>query len=514
MSTYNPKGMTLVPAAFWAGAITPVPIMVPKFSSIQIPKYASDPHKKYWNITKSPDAPTVVGNIYTNAMGDFSFYPVIAFGGRIMTTASSATSVNTTMIQTHPKYDNTRYSFSGRSYGVGSSAGLVRSVSEIPNLARYSYLEPGYKTSVSCTVNESSLFNIWPMFGSRYSGVPVDYLAVGPLPNSKLGSDTYTRGRFNRTFPAKVAAKIPIIAFYSVVDLVAVAALSAHGRNVISIATLGSGSLANETGPNSNYGFLNNTQCEVTFTPRCFNVSVDVNELLISVVDTNMTNVPDMDPTTQSLGSGLGVIANRTMIEIGQFSHIYTTLFTSVVGDMLVSNVRNAYQNTGVKNTNSSNTEVNQMGISQAFESIIDDILLGQSGAQFMIAPNGKQTAKVTAKVDALRIGQNIYIYGIAALNFLLLLVLSIEAARLKLWKYLPQFNYNDPTNLIIAASLGGCTIAEKALKDNYQHERSERAGNLEIQLELRKDKSAALVAAINPTEPESTPLVRIIVNQ
>ncbi|KAK5192487.1 hypothetical protein LTR92_007662 [Exophiala xenobiotica] len=338
--------------------------MVQKSSSIQIPKYAPDPLGHYWDNITTPNAPTVVGNIYTNAMGDFSFYPVIAFGGRILTTASSATSVSPTMIQTHPKYDNTRYSFSGRSYGVGSSAGLVRSVSEIPNLARYSYLEPGYKTSVSCTVNESSLFNIWPMFGSGYKGVPVDYLAVGPLPN------------------------------------------------------------------------------------------------------------------------------------------------------MLVSNVRNAYQNTGVKNTNSSNTVVNQMGISEAFQSILDDILLGQSGAQFMLAPNGKQTAEVTAKVHALRIGQNIYIYGIAALNFLLLLVLSIEAARLKLWKYLPHFNYNDPTNLIIAASLGGCTIAEKALKDNYQHERSERAGNLEIQLELRKDESAALVAAINPTEPESTPLVRIIVNQ
>ncbi|KAK5530598.1 hypothetical protein LTR25_009176 [Vermiconidia calcicola] len=415
--------------------------MVQKSSSIQIPKYAPDPLGHYWDNITTPNAPTVVGNIYTNAMGDFSFYPVIAFGGRILTTASSATSVSPTMIQTHPKYDNTRYSFSGRSYGVGSSAGLVRSVSEIPNLARYSYLEPGYKTSVSCTVNESSLFNIWPMFGSGYKGVPVDYLAVGPLPNSKLGSDTYTRGPFNQTFPAKVAAAIPIVAFSSIVDLVAVTALSANGRNVISIATLGSGSRPNETGPNSNYEFLDKTQ-------------------------------------------------------------------------LLVSNVRNAYQNTGVKNTNSSNTVVNQMGISEAFQSILDDILLGQSGAQFMLAPNGKQTAEVTAKVHALRIGQNIYIYGIAALNFLLLLVLSIEAARLKLWKYLPHFNYNDPTNLIIAASLGGCTIAEKALKDNYQHERSERAGNLEIQLELRKDKSAALVAAINPTEPESTPLVRIIVNQ
>ena len=70
------------------------------------------------------------------------------------------TSSNSSESQTHEKYDNTRHSFSGRSYGVDSSVGLVGDVLAVPNLVQYSYIEDGYKADVTCIINDTSEFRI------------------------------------------------------------------------------------------------------------------------------------------------------------------------------------------------------------------------------------------------------------------------------------------------------------------------------------------------------------------
>lgn len=339
------EAITLVPAALWAGAITPVKTTIQKASLTQIPIYSLDPRGLHWNMTNSTDiqyAATAANT--TNPLGIFSFYPSVTFGGQILNTASSATPINSTIVPTHPKYDNTRYSFSGRSYGVGSSVGLVGDVLEMSNLAQYSYLEAGYKTNVLCTVNASSLFNIWRIDETVYKGVPVNYLAAGPLPNSDPVANSVTRGPLTLNFSAQSAANIPMVTFNSYVALTAVASQSNNSRNIISIATQGIGSLGNETVTNTYYDFLNNTQCEVEFVPKTFRVNVNVSELLITVVDTNTSHMPDIDPTTAHYGPGLGVVAQRAMSDIRIFGHIYTTLYTSVVGDSKFSSLTWVYR--------------------------------------------------------------------------------------------------------------------------------------------------------------------------
>jgi hypothetical protein len=141
---------THVPAALWAGAITPVASSQRQTSTIQVPiLYTPDPHNLYWNHSGSYGDGGFIqwgsSNTSFTPQGDFSFFPVYPYGGRILDTAASATANSPAANQSHAKYDNTRYSYSGRSYGAGSSVGLRGEVIGIDNLVRYNYSERGYK---------------------------------------------------------------------------------------------------------------------------------------------------------------------------------------------------------------------------------------------------------------------------------------------------------------------------------------------------------------------------------
>ena len=156
-----------MPAALWAGAITPVLSTLTVDSTTRVPKYQRDPKNLYWN--QSGTAELQGGyNTSSTPFGDFSFFPAFPYANLIMGSASRASVRN----NTHPKYDNTRYAFTGRSYTVGSSVGLAGDVLETPYIVQYSYEEVGYKTSVSCIVNGT--FGLEGILGLRvaWCGIP------------------------------------------------------------------------------------------------------------------------------------------------------------------------------------------------------------------------------------------------------------------------------------------------------------------------------------------------------
>lgn len=75
---------------------------------------------------------------------------------------------------------------------------------------------------------------------------------------------------------------------------------------------------------------------------------------------------------------------------------------------------------------------------------MLDDMLSGFSSAQLLLAPadsNPQTTVPATALVGAVRIGESKYIYPLAALNFLIVLLLIEEAVRFGGWKELHKFN-------------------------------------------------------------------------
>jgi hypothetical protein len=246
----------------------------------------------------------------------------------MLDTAASSTEIP----NLHSKYDISRYSFSGRSFGVGSSVG-VSAVSlaaglNTSSIETFTYLEAGYKTNVSCLSNTTSSFNIARLNTTWYADVPINFWVTDILPNSELNYSFWNvLEGLNVAYPSG-SIGYPVVGFMTKSPVVALAAVSANERNVLGIASAGF-----VEGTYQKYAFLNQTQCDVTFIPRTFQVLVNVSELLIQVIDVGEADELAVDPTTAKWGSGMGVIAQRSLLQIMLLSWINTSLYTSVVGD-------------------------------------------------------------------------------------------------------------------------------------------------------------------------------------
>lgn len=423
--------VALIPPALWAGAVTPVVTYKIVSSSIAIPVYASDPSGLYWNRTWDPfrDA-----NITRNDKGTFSYVPGVAIQGIILNNAASATSTNGSL-QEHRKNDASRLSYSGRSYGVGASAGVMNlTLTAAESTKGYAYFEKGYQSNVSCIRNSSSAWTIQQGPALDDSTYPNMYLAIGYLPNTDTANRTpdfyYTLG-LDTTLDSKIVALL---------------GRTANGRSVVAIA------VGEAVGP---YTSLQNIQCEVTFTPMNFSVNVNTDELVITV--TPVGPADDIDPTSSITGPGQGVLIQETMMSLTQVSMINTDSYTSIVGDALLSEVANVAVAT---NTPLSGTAAVMTGIAHAFESMIDDILGAYSSAQLMIAGSdrpetSRTTTDVSAAINAVRIGNREYIYTILAVNGLLILLFAAETIRTRGWRNLPAFDSQDVKSVIVGSYIG-----------------------------------------------------------
>ena len=112
----------------------------------------------------------------------------------------------------HTKFDNTKFRYVGRSYGVGSSVGLVDTewTDHDVNLG-YSYQEQGYTSSAECIYNESSRWEIEKMMDKgSLKALPNIFLAHGYFPNSDWDVINKSPG-----FPESYDG----LDFYSLVDL-------------------------------------------------------------------------------------------------------------------------------------------------------------------------------------------------------------------------------------------------------------------------------------------------------
>jgi hypothetical protein len=420
--------VALIPSAIWTGAITPVVTYKIVSGSIVIPVYASDPTGLYWNRTWDPfkDA-----NITRNDKGTFSYVPSVAIQGTILNNAASATSTNGSL-QGHGKNDASRFSYSGRSYGVGASAGVMNLTLKAPGSTKeYVYFEKGYQSNVSCTKNSSSAWTIQQGPVLDDGTYPDMYLAIGHLPNTPNHVDSYYTLGLETNLDSKIVALL---------------GRTANGRSVVAIA------VGEAPGP---YTSLQNIQCEVTFTPMNFSVNVNTDELVITV--TPVGPADDIDPTSSITGPGQGVLIQETMMSLTQVSMINTDSYTSIVGDALLSEIANVAVAT---NAPLSGTAAVMTGMARAFESMIDDILSAYSSAQLMIAgsdrPKTSRTATdVSAAINAVQIGDRKYIYTILVLNSSLILLFAAEAIRTRGWRNLPAFDSRDVKSVIIGSYIG-----------------------------------------------------------
>ena len=317
---------SFIPAALWAGAITPILITKNVPSTISTSLYQPDPSSRYWNYSWAP----LRANVSYTDIGSFSYSPGVTSSGLILKNAAAAISSNDTIVR-HSKNDLTQYLYEGRSYGVGASPGLVDPPGENISLISYTYSEIGYQASVACIKNTSSLWGWYIAQNNSGDTYPSILFANGHFPDGAYDNYAQMGYRLSDT----------------------IVSLSGHTNTEGGFLAIAGG---------SQYAELNYTQCVIEFVPTKFTIDVDVVQRIINVtVDVAGMDIIDMDPTTsngrfseygcidgncgrhmRTGGRGLGLIASQVMKGITSLTRINTSLWTSVVGDAFYDNIGNA----------------------------------------------------------------------------------------------------------------------------------------------------------------------------
>ncbi|MCJ1379443.1 hypothetical protein MMC17_002544 [Xylographa soralifera] len=387
--------------------------------------------------------------------------------GLLLSSASSATTT-TGAPRDHSKNDNPDWVYRGRSYGVGSSQGLS-SVSSLPSGSRleaYNYTEVGYVATIDCYQNRTSEYYFTP--NNNASDVTIWHVE-GYLPNSAPDNPEKYPVLSWSTGPGSIG----ILTWSAVVN---------NNRNMIAIAAGGA------------YTSLNQTHCSVTFTPSNFTVAVNTTAQSIRVDPQAVANpVPtDIEPT--------GRLTANAMYSVRLLSYMSTSLYVSVLGETLFHNIETMRARPGNHDSAGDTPSVVNAAIADSFAAVLDDILVAYGAAQLVLA-NDSTAVPITGVYQAVRIGQNTYIYATLAINIVLLVAVAIEMVRTQLWHRLPDFDYLNIARVIVAASAGGTVLADEVTKREAMGRGSgtrygEEGTAVRIRVRTKRGDRAAIVVA------------------
>ena len=398
-------------AALWAGAITPVLSTTTSQTSITIPDFS--------NITmiNSSDinAPPKSLNLDT---GIFSYLPELDLQGVILNAAQDASPRNNSQT-VHAKLDKTGYVYLNRSYGVGSSIGIVQTAP--PYVTTYSFTETGIRANASCSYNKTSEWMLNP-FPQNGLSIRV-FNAEGVLPNG-----------FSPIYAAVGLSGDGVVALGA-------------GTNTGDSSPSHWAALATGNGTIGKYGSLDKIQCEIFFTPTLFAISVNMSNKVITVLP-----LQEVDETPTA--SGLAWRLTHALNNLG--SVFSSTIWISVIGEAFVNNMANVHAREGVSKSS------NLTAIVDVFESVLDNMLIAYGGAQATLDNHLNSTTGVQDSVSVV-FGSAGYIYAVLAINLLLCGAYVFEMCRTRGWRGLSKINFMDIKSMIIGASNGGSALAKSA---------------------------------------------------
>ncbi|KAK4692660.1 hypothetical protein P7C71_g4587, partial [Lecanoromycetidae sp. Uapishka_2] len=408
-------------------------------------------------------------NLYdlNTAKGLFTYRPDFDLQGAMLSTASGASS-RSGGTNPHAKPDKTGYVYKERSFGVGASIGLMDEAF-INSTQSYDYNEIGFQSKTSCIYNSTADLELGD-----------DLLPEG-------GGWLYTIFQVGGTLPlGDPPTDVSTTAFaFNAGGIVSLFTASENSSNVLGIV------VGNATA--SYYGPLNDIQCDISFTPMNFSVSTNTTNRTISVSPLNEVEWPLYG----------NLVTNRAVGALSTLASALTTVYVSILGQTLMYNIANVEAAQGASNTS------NLLGVADAMNSLIDDILVSYGSAQLMITKDSIMS-EVAAREVAIVIGSPAYTISIFVLNLLICLIYLFEVIRTRAWRHLTRFNFMDVKTVIIGTSIGGTAIAEKmrtlydAQGSVWSAKGSDRtAGKMRIRL----DKSLQVVLAEDgaPT-PRQTP--------
>ena len=434
----------LVPSAIWTGALTPVvlPGGAVAASEMYMPAFSQNT-TSFWNNEFYMTNFTQHNNpFFCQGSGTVTTCPVPRLQGTLLTTLSSATSPQWNVPRQHSKIDSPSYVYSGRSYGVGASLGISDSSDLYSSqygraVEKLVYTDHGYVADTQCIFNTSTAFGLTYLGQSVAAGIPMNvlgvYSAAGFLPNS-----------FDDGIGDGVGENFTVITNFEdpVNDLLSWAARSIGSRIFISIAA----------GPGvGNYSIFNQSQCEITFTPSAFEVSMDYNNLQITVEPRPLLN------NETSYVPNATIIYN-TVNSLNLLSRMSSSFYTSVLGDALAANLANTLESLGL------NARVNDTvilsSLEASFNAVLDDIM-GAFGASQIALANDVSLLPATIFQTVSSIGDSASVYTVFAFSALLFLIQLIEAIRRRFWSKLVVFDVFDIPSLIVATSVGGVQLSK-----------------------------------------------------
>lgn len=452
---------TLIPGALWAGALSPMFVLKSQELEDQLVPAFTDRTKANWDSQfQLRDIGPQVWNInddcsvINDARGLVPSCPVPTLQGLLLLSGASATTLNGEP-RNHSKLDVPHWKYVGRSFGVGSSVGHVNDSIANGRVLYYNYTEFGYITNISCIKNSTSDFKFRLVEyvndfitasdyqKTHHPGLPFNdhlpprranlakYYVEGYLPNSVIGTpELYPVISWNPEYE----------------NITAWAALVNDDRNMIVVAA---GTKA--------YQELNQTQCEVSFTPTAFTVTVDRSQQSISVQAQPSTEAKDIEPT--------GHLQANVVHSINLLSKMSPSLYVSVLGETLSRNVERMQK----QKPHLNQTEAVTSAVAESFTAMMDDILVAYGASQISHAQDVTFSA-TRGVTEAMQIGQPFYQHLVFALNCSIILIVGFEAIRTRGWHLLTKFNYLDLKSVVIAASAGGGGIAMAVWNEHRSH--------------------------------------------
>jgi hypothetical protein len=183
-------------------------------------------------------------------------------------------------------------------------------------------------------------------------------------------------------------------------------------------------------------------------------VGVDVAHKLIDVQPITTTAVaavpPLFDPT-----SG---IASTIITQLNGLGMISTSLYTSIVGDSLMSNTAGA-----------TTTSSPFAAMADSFTVMLDDLLLFVGSSQFFVPAAGAgdySTVDARLNVRAVRLGDAKYVLATFGMCVALLVAVGAEAVRTSAWRRLPKWDFTDTICLVLSSAVAGNDVVAGMWRD------------------------------------------------
>ncbi|KAF6810589.1 hypothetical protein CSOJ01_06268 [Colletotrichum sojae] len=362
--------LVMLSASLWLGAMKPRSSTIVIKDTISVPSYKNMTYVKEYRLS-------LPGPSTTTKNGIFSYSVATSFLNSLVASASSLSDLPDVITRKHPKLDSTQFSYEGRSYGVGSSVGILDdSLKQLPSARTYSFQEVGYMSYVDCQYNKSMDFRIASEYPHR------TFAVTGFLPDS-VGSAQWSEyiGHDSSSIVAMGVADSP-----------------ESPRRYMSIAA------------GEKYKALNATQCTIDFTPVLFQVSVNIGDKSIKV--TPLRRVDDFEPTR--------VLARTAVRQFNLVSNSLLSFHGSVLGDAFLASVA-AWNSSMNRLGLNPEADPTLLGLQHSITSMADSILSAYGAAQLVVG-NFSELATAEVEVDVFVVGNKAYVYAVAVQSFFILL--------------------------------------------------------------------------------------------